>query len=86
MLVPQSPGQSGPYYPGLVRPTSRRGIAMRRVTALGVPLAIVLAVVMSGTALAAVTHDVSIVNFAFSPDSTKAKLGASCLAASNRAR
>ena len=48
---------------------------MKRVTALGVPLAIVLAVVMSGSALAAATHDVSIVSFAFNPDSTKAKLG-----------
>jgi plastocyanin len=48
---------------------------MKRVTALGVPLAIVLALVVSGTALAAVTHDVSIANFAYSPDSTKAKLG-----------
>jgi len=48
---------------------------MKRVTALGVPLAIVLAVVMSGSALAAATHDVSIANFAFNPDSTKAKLG-----------
>src|SRR5262249_43038424 len=52
-----------------------KGECMRRVTALGVPLAIVLAVVMSGSALAAVTHDVSIANFAFNPDSTKAKLG-----------
>src|SRR5438874_13118896 len=75
MLVGQSPAQPGPYYPGLVRPTSQRGIAMKRVTALGVPLAIVLAVVMSGSALAAATHDVSIVDFAFSPVSTKAKLG-----------
>jgi plastocyanin len=48
---------------------------MKRVTALGVPLAVVLALVVSGTALAAATHDVSIANFAFSPDSTKAKLG-----------
>ena len=48
---------------------------MKRVTALGVPLAIVLAVVMSGSALAAATHDVSIANFAFTPASTKAKLG-----------
>jgi plastocyanin len=48
---------------------------MKRVTALGVPLAIVLAVVMSGSALAAATHDVTIANFAFNPDSTKAKLG-----------
>ncbi len=48
---------------------------MKRVTALGVPLAIVLAVVMSGSALAAATHDVTIANFAFSPVSTKAKLG-----------
>jgi plastocyanin len=48
---------------------------MRRVAALGVPLAVVLALVVSGTALAAATHDVSIANFAFSPDSTKAKLG-----------
>src|SRR5436190_24154666 len=75
MLVGQSPAQPGPYYPGLVRPTSRRGIAMKRVTVLGVPLAIVLAVVMSGSALAAATHDVSIANFAFSPASTKVKLG-----------
>jgi plastocyanin len=48
---------------------------MKRVTLLGVPLAILLAVVMSGSALAAATHDVSIANFAFSPASTKAKLG-----------
>jgi plastocyanin len=48
---------------------------MKRVAALGVPLAIVLAVVLSGTALAAVTHDVSIAGSAFSPASTKAKLG-----------
>src|SRR5690348_18124469 len=75
MVTRQSPGTPGPYYPALVRPTSRRGIAMKRVTLLGVPLAIVLAVVMSGSALAAATHDVSIANFAFSPASTKAKLG-----------
>jgi plastocyanin len=48
---------------------------MKRVTVMGVPLAIVLAVVMSGSALAAATHDVSIANFAFTPPSTKAKLG-----------
>jgi plastocyanin len=47
---------------------------MRRVTAGGVSLAIVLALVVSGTALAAVTHDVKIEDFAFDPGSTKAKL------------
>jgi plastocyanin len=48
---------------------------MKRMAALGVSLAVVLVLVVSGTALAATTHGVSIVDYSFSPQSTKAKLG-----------